>query len=158
MNAVTFQRFDESHLPELMSWFADESTLRTWGGSEFRFPFTPAMFRDDAKVRSLPTWSLVDHGVLVGFGQCYLRVGRCHFGRLAISPSRRGGGLGSRLIRELAYWGRKEFGSDAFSLFVMPENRDARRLYDRMGFEERPYPEPSPATEDYIYMVANTLA
>lgn len=138
-----------------MTWFPDRTALLTWGGSEFRHPFTAETFRDDSKVRSLPTWALVDDGVLAGFGQCYLRAGRCHFGRLAISPARRGGGLGTRLIAELARWGRREFGSDSYSLFVMPANTKARRLYQRMGFAETPYPEPSPATDGYVYMVAS---
>lgn len=154
MRTVTFQRFDESQLPELMTWFGGRAALLTWGGPEFRYPCTPESFRDDAKVRILPTWALVEDGVLVGFGQCYLRVGRCHLGRLAISPARRGGGLGTRLIVELAGWGRCEFRSDTFSLFVIPANTRARRLYERLGFVETPYPEPSPATDGFVYMVA----
>ena len=154
---MTLQPFDEAQLPELMTWFPDRSGLLTWGGSEFRFPFTAETFRDDANVRSLPTWALVEDDALVGFGQCYLRVGRCHFGRLAIAPARRGSGFGSRLIRGLAQWGRNEFRTDSFSLFVLPGNQDAIRLYRRMGFAEIPYPAPSPATDAYIYMVAADL-
>jgi len=154
MAAATLQRFDETHLPELMTWFPDRTGLLTWGGVEFRHPFTADSFRDDAKVQSLPTWALVEDGVLVGFGQCYQRAGRCHFGRLAVSPAKRGRGFGSQLIRELARWGSREFGTGSYSLFVTPANRDARRLYERMGFVEMPYPEPSPATDSYIYMVA----
>jgi ribosomal protein S18 acetylase RimI-like enzyme len=151
---ATFQRFDEARLPELMTWFPDRMALLAWGGPEFRHPFTPETFRDDAKVRSIASWALIEDGTLVGFGQCYLRAGRCHIGRLAISPAKRGGGLGTRLIRELAGWGSKEFGVESLSLFVLPANRDARRLYERLGFVESPDPRPSAVTDGLVYMIA----
>jgi len=156
---MKLQRFHESHLPELMTWFPDETALKTWGGPEFRFPFTATTFREDAKLASLPTWALVaDDGAFAAFGQCYIRVGRCHFGRLAVSPSLRGRGHGTTFIRELARWGTAEFGVDSLSLFVSPGNVRARDLYHRLGFSELPYPDPSFATHSFIYMVATKLA
>ena len=147
--------FDESHLPELMTWFPDETALQTWGGPEFRFPFTETTFREDAKLKSLPTWALFqDRGLFAAFGQCYLRVGRCHFCRLAVAPSLRGRGYGTTLIRELARWGTVEFGVDSMSLFVIASNPRAIALYRRLGFSEMLCPEPSPATDSFIYMVA----
>lgn len=155
---MKLQRFDEIHLPELMTWFRSLGELQTWGGPEFRFPFTEMTFREDSKVRSLPTWALVEEdGKLAAFGQCYLRVGRCHFGRLAVSPSRRGRGYGTTLIRELARRGTAEFGVESMSLFVVATNPRAITLYRRLGFSEAPYPEPSPATDCFIYMVAPKL-
>ena len=142
-----------------MTWFPDESALKTWGGTEFRFPFTEASFREDANLESRPTWLLMgDDGAFAAFGQCYLRVGRCHFSRLAVSPTLRGCGNGTKLIRELARWGKGEFGVDSLSLFAVASNPRAIKLYRRLGFAEMPYPEPSPATDTYIYMVATTLA
>jgi ribosomal protein S18 acetylase RimI-like enzyme len=156
---VTLERFDDSHLPELMTWFPDELALKTWGGPEFRFPFTEASFREDAKLTSLPTWALIeDGGALAAFGQCYIRVGRCHFGRLAVSPTLRGRGYGTTLIRELARWGTAEFATDSLSLFVSPANVRARGLYRRLGFFELPYPDPSFPLHSFIYMVATKLS
>lgn len=156
---MKLQRFRESHLPELMTWFRDVTALQTWGGPEFRYPFTGESFRADAKIESLPTWSLITgDGALAAFGQCYLRVQRCHFGRLAVSPALRGRGHGSTLIRELARWGSAEFGVNEYSLFVVASNLRAIALYRRLGFSEMPYPEPSPAVATFIYMVATKLA
>ncbi len=155
---MKFQPFDDSHLPELMGWFRNADETRTWGGPPFRFPFTEATFREDAKLSALPTWSLVeDDGTLAAFGQCYLRVERCHFGRLAVSPKQRGRGIGTTLIREQARWGSAEFGVSEFSLFVIASNPRAIALYRRLGFSEMPYPEPSPELETFIYMVATKL-
>lgn len=155
---MTINPFEDAQLPELMSWFPDLASCQVWGGPEFRFPFTEATFRIDAKLASLPTWVLLeDDGRLAGFGQCYLRVGRCHLGRLAVAPARRGHGFGSTLVRELCRWGRAHFSATEYSLFVAPVNVQARRLYERLGFVESPYPEASPEVQSFVYMVATEL-
>jgi ribosomal protein S18 acetylase RimI-like enzyme len=152
---VRLRQFSDSWLPELMSWFPDRESCQVWGGPEFRFPFTETSFREDAKLGSLPSWALLrDDGTLAGFGQCYLRADRCHLGRLAIAPAFRGQGFGSTLVRELCRWGRAEFGVESCSLFVMPSNVQAMRLYERLGFAQVPYPEPVAELQEFIYMVA----
>jgi ribosomal protein S18 acetylase RimI-like enzyme len=153
---VRTRPFEDSQLPELISWFPDRDSCQIWGGLEFRFPFTEDSFRNDAKLASLPTWALVrDDGALAGFGQCYLRAGRCHLGRLAVAPAFRGQGYGTTLVRELCGWGRAELGVESCSLFVMPTNVQALRLYQRLGFKAVPYPEPAPELQQYVYMVTS---
>ena len=154
---MRLQSFEDSQLSELMSWFPDRYSCQTWGGPEFRFPFTEATFREDAKLNSLPTYALVEEGTLVGFGQYYLRLGRCHLGRLGIAPALRGRGLGSSLVQELCLTGKAQLGVDSFSLFVLPSNERALRLYQRLGFSPASYPEPSPGLEGAMYMVASRL-
>jgi len=140
-----------------MTWFPDAEQLRAWGGAEYRFPFTPLSFREDSRIDEIDSLSLVeDDGSLAAFGQCYLRVGRCHFGRVGVAPDRRGRGLGSRLIREMAGWGLKQFGERELSLFVYRTNEGARRLYLRLGFREVPYPDPA-FMPDARYMTATSL-
>ena len=155
---MIFQRFDPARLPELMTWFPDAEQCRTWGG-DFRFPFTPESFREDSRIDEIASWSLVaDDAALAAFGQCYVRVERCHFGRLAVSPSMRGSGLGTQLIRELTAWGLGEFGDRELSLFVNQDNERAHLLYLRLGFREVPYPgERSPFMANSRYMIATGL-
>ena len=153
---ATLRVFDDARVPELMSWFTDRESCQVWGGPEFRFPFTESTFRADAKLASLPTRMLVlGDGRLAAFGQYYLRVGRCHLGRLAVAPACRGGGLGTQLVRELCGEGRALFGVGSCSLFVVPTNPRAKALYERLGFAAIPYPEPAPELEPYIYMVTS---
>ena len=153
---VRFQRFDPARLPELAAWFPDADSLRIWGGPEFRHPFTPESFRDDSKVDSIASFSLTgDDGALAAFGQCYLRVERCHFGRVGVAPNRRGAGVGTRLFREMAAWGTREFGPRQLSLFVDKGNERAHQLYLRLGFRVVPYPEPS--LPRMHYMIADRL-
>ena len=155
---LSLHRFQPGELRELMSWFPDEASCRTWGGPEFRHPFTEDTFREDARVQELASWSLVDDdGALCAFGQYYRRLGRCHLGRLAVAPGLRGRGIGSALVRELSERGRAELGTDSCSLFVLPGNERAMRLYSRLGFEARPYPGPASVFEGCTYMVASSL-
>lgn len=154
---MNFRRFDPALLPDLMTWFPDASTLGIWGGPDFRFPFTPDSFRADSKVDDIDSWSLVaGDGALAAFGQCYLRTGRCHFGRVGVSPHRRSGGLGTRLLREMAREGLAKFGERELSLFVRRDNLAAHRLYLRLGFREAPYPDPE-FLADCHYMIASSL-
>ena len=155
---MKFQRFDTAQVPELMSWFADAAALRIWGGPDLRFPFTAASFREYSRDDSIDSFDLVSEGGSVAaFGQCYLRVRRCHFGRVGVSPRWRGQGLGTRLFREMADWGLAEFGPRELSLFVDKTNTDARRLYLRLGFREVEYPEATPPGMDVHYIIAPRL-
>lgn len=157
MGVAQLQPFDAARLPELMGWFPDADACRVWGGPSFRFPFTLESFRHDTRMDSLPTWGLMQGEGLAGFGQYYLRAGRCHLGRLAIAPALRGRGLGGTLVRELCRVGSADLGVATYSLFVLPGNGRALRLYERLGFEPARYPEPDPAFDDCIYMVAGSL-
>jgi ribosomal protein S18 acetylase RimI-like enzyme len=94
-------------------------------------------------------------GELLGFGQYYLRVGRCHLARLAISPIHRGRALGVILIRELCRRGCDEMRVDHCSLFVDPGNAPAIHLYKRLGFTPMAYPEMAPQFAACTYMVAS---
>lgn len=156
---MNFRRFDTALLPELMGWFPDAATLRSWGGPDFRHPFTHESFREDAKVDEIDSWSLVgEDGSLAAFGQCYLRVGRCHFGRVAVSPLLRSAGLGTRLLREMAREGCAKFGDRELSLFVYRDNEAAHRLYRRLGFVEVEYPGRETPADGMRYMIATGLA
>jgi len=151
---MRLQAFEQRWLAELMGWFPDTDACRVWGGPGFRFPFTATTFREDARLDSLPTWALVDDdGRFVGFGQYYLRVGRCHLGRLVVAPARRGRGLGSTLVHELCRQGAAELGTQSCSLFVLPGNERALNLYRRLGFVPVPYPEAAPTFDGCVYMV-----
>src|SRR5512135_2707739 len=156
MEAARLQAFDEAWLPELMRWFDSAAACRVWGGPSFRFPFTRDTFRADARLDSLATFALVTgEATLLGFGQYYLRAGRCHLGRLAIAPEHRSRGLGGSLVRELCRIGSADLGVETYSLFVLPGNERAIRLYERLGFAPARYPEPDPMFDDCVYMVAS---
>lgn len=155
---MKLQAFERAYLPELMGWFPDAHATTVWGGPGFRFPFTETTFSEDARIDGLATHALLDdRGHFVGFGQYYERLGRCHLGRLAIAPTMRGHGFGTQLVRSLCVAGGRALGVDTYSLFVLPGNAKAQRLYERLGFVTTVYPEPSPLFADCVYMVASRL-
>jgi len=139
-----------------MSWFPDQTSCRTWGGPQFRHPFDKDTFQEDSRILSLPSWSVTgSDGSLSAFGQYYLRAGKCHLSRLAVAPHLRGHGIGSALVRELSQQGCEALAVTSCSLFVLPGNESALRLYHRLGFVAVPYPEPDPVFAECIYMVAS---
>src|SRR5437868_648418 len=141
---------------EIMQWFPDRRSCQMWGGPQFRFPFTVSTFLEDTRSRELPSFALLAaDDRLLGFGQYYPRVGRCHLGRLVISPLSRGEGLGRWLIGGLVEIGAQRLGVAECSLFVAPENASAIRLYQRLGFVPSAYPEDDPNVASFIYMVAS---
>ena len=143
----------------LMAWCPDARSCQVWGGPQFRHPFTAETFVADTRCRDLPSFVLQDEaGTVVAFGQYYLRAGRCHFGRLVVSPAMRGRGLGTQLIRGLAREGVSRLGVEECSLFVVPDNLDAMRLYERLGFVVAEYPEDDPDVRPFTYMVAPASA
>ncbi len=142
------------HLREMMGWFPDAQACRTWGGPEFRFPFTETTFSEDSRQASLPSYALVgEAGELLAFGQFYLRAGRCHLGRLAVAPALQGRGLGRRLVVALAELGCRTLGCEECSLFVVPENEVAVGLYEKLGFSVATYPEEGPGLLGFEYRV-----
>jgi ribosomal protein S18 acetylase RimI-like enzyme len=152
---LKLEAVQHSHLPELMRWFPDRRSCAMWGGPEFGFPFTDESFRADLRLH-LPSYSVVgDNGELLGFGQYYVRVGRCHLARLAISPAHRGRALGEFLIRELCRIGCRELNAKDCSLFVMDSNAPALKLYRRLGFVDAQYPGNMPSLAGVIYMVVS---
>ena len=126
-----------------------------WAGPEFRFPYTEETFLADSKLVSLPSYALSgDSGELCGFGQFYLRAGRCHLARLAVAPVQRGRGLGTQLIAMLQERGKQTLRVTETSLFVHINNTAALALYERLGFTRAPYPEPGREIPNSYYMIA----
>jgi len=141
-------------LRAMMTWFPDADSCRNWGGPEFRFPFTEQSFVEDARFPLLPSYVGTDGNSVLGFGQYYLRAGRCHVSRLAVAPAQRGQGLGAGLLAALVDMGARALGVRQCSLFVSAGNERAARLYRRLGFAETDYPDAQAALAGSLYLVA----
>lgn len=142
-----------THLIELMSWFPTEEALSIWSGPGFRYPLDINTFKNDLKLDSLKSFSLVStEGDFLAFGQYYLRLGKCHLGRLVVNPSFRGQGVVSHLIEKLSVMGKSELKTDSCSLFVLGHNKSAIQAYTKLGFSIVDYPDEIPL-ENCLYMV-----
>ena len=143
----------KQHILTLMEWFPDLPSLSLWSGPNFQYPFTYSSFVTDLKMSVLKSFSLVDDGGnFKGFGQFYLRMNKCHLGRIIVAPNCRGQNIGIELITQLSNLGCQQLKVDTISLFVLADNNPALKLYQSFGFETAEYPEKIPL-ENCLYMV-----
>ena len=139
---------------ELMSWFGSQEELMRWGGPFVHFPFTAESFIKDINWPQMTSISAHDKaGRLLGFGQYYVKFGRCHMARLAISPAQRGQGTGKIFIGELMRLASDSTGISRHSLYVLDDNTPAVGCYRSLGFIEAPDPDAPPIIENCIYML-----
>ena len=146
---------DAASAAGLMAWFDSEASLRAWGGPNMRYPMVLAHFLEDIRITTLTSYHLLDSaGELVAFGQYYLREGRCHLGRLAVSPQHRRQGHAQQLIAQLVERGCAELQTSEVSLFVMADNLPAVNCYLGLGFVEASYPSGDIGIDNCLYLVA----
>ena len=144
----------DEKLTELMSWFSTEAALSIWSGPNFSFPFDFNSFKSDLNFESLPSFALLSaQAELLGFGQYYLRLGKCHLCRLVINPNFRGQGIAAHLIQQLSVRGKADLNTNASSLFVMQNNISAIKTYEKSGFTGACYPEKI-TLKDCLYMIS----
>ena len=108
---VPLERFDESHL------LVSGTRWRSRPGAD-RVSVHGGSFREDAKLTSLPTWTLIeDEGALSRLCSYSRRALPLRAAR-GLSLAVRGAvGYGTTLIRELARWGTAEFATDSHFSF-----------------------------------------
>ncbi len=141
------------HLLEMMTWFPSEDKLVIWSGPNFRYPFNSKSFIEDLNIKKLNSFCLVSNKHdLLAFGQYYQRLGRCHLGRLVVSPKFRGRGVASVLMQHLSELGLKALNVKECSLFVFSHNQNAIKAYEKFGFKFSEYPDEMPL-ENCLYMV-----
>ncbi|MGB0495041.1 MAG: GNAT family N-acetyltransferase, partial [Kangiellaceae bacterium] len=95
-------------------------------------------------------------GNLLAFGQYYLRLGRCHLGRLVVNPELRGQGIAYHLINQLSEIGMSDLNTNSCSLFVFERNKNAIQAYAKLGFSVADYPEKM-IMENCLYMVQASI-
>ncbi|MDH3940764.1 MAG: GNAT family N-acetyltransferase, partial [Xanthomonadales bacterium] len=118
------------HAREIMGWFPDKESVFLWGSPYTRYPLTEETFFEDiywSRINSVV--ALKEDGKILGFGQFYLKLGRCHLARLVINPEYRGHGLGKAFISALMNYGGDQLGTREFSLYVMTINKPAVAVY-----------------------------
>jgi len=152
-NGWTLSESTEADITALMNWFPQADDVNIWGGPEFRFPFNRHSFFEDVKWGRMLSYSLFDsQHEFAAFGQLYERYGRINLARLVVDPTRRGEGVGKRLIDLLTAVGPSQFSCDEFSLFVYRENVPAFECYKSMGFVVSDYPDDMPYADVCYYL------
>ena len=100
-------------------------------GRELRW--LDAILADPATPLEVVEWTIVavDAGEILG----YAAVTGCHLENLFIDPGAQGRGVGAALLAELEARLRGAF--DTATLRCLHANRDARRFYERHGYQVR---------------------
>ncbi|MEP4890359.1 MAG: N-acetyltransferase [Aliiglaciecola sp.] len=132
----------EEDLANLCSWFDSLDEVRDWGGPQMSFPVSLATLVAETNFNKVLSYKLIDSkNTMLAFGQCYDRLGRCHFARLIVNPRYRGRGFGKQLVMQLLEQETEKNSLKVFSLFVWPHNQVAKSLYLSLGFQVVDYPE-----------------
>ena len=158
-------------LAELRSWFDDQRAVRSWGGPNFRYPFTEKSFVEDCHWPDMASFCLreparprggaPDSGTrlrFAAFGQLYDRSGRINLARLIVHPARRGRGIGRRLVGLLMNAGARLLPLKEYSLFVYRDNDAALSCYRSMGFEISDYPADQVLADECYFLTRPNIA
>jgi [ribosomal protein S18]-alanine N-acetyltransferase len=100
----------------------------------FATPWTEENFRYELE-ENPAAWNVVvrDGDAVVGFACAYVVAGELMINDVAVTPGRRGDGIGRALVRHLLD-GSIARGCRTATLEVRPANTPARRIYDSLGF------------------------
>ena len=123
-------------LETVLPWVPTPELLRLWGGPALPFPPRADQLWREIGATDQNAFSLVDvQGNVVGFGQALFRSpATVHLGRIIVSPSQRGKGLGRILCQQLIGEGSARHHPTMFTLNVYRNNLPAYNLYLSLGF------------------------
>jgi len=124
----------------LQRWLPDQAALDQWGGPGFSFPIRPLQFQQQLYLPRTQSFWLVEQQQAIAFGQLCDRFERNHLARLLVAPTKRGQGVGKRLIMALMQQAIRQQSTRDFSLFVFRKNQPALRCYQQLGFSFSPQP------------------
>jgi ribosomal protein S18 acetylase RimI-like enzyme len=150
---MNIEKAQLEHVREIFGWFPDKESVVHWGSPYMRYPLHWETFLEDIYWGRMSTRvGLAEDGSLLGFGQYYLKLGRCHLARLVINPDFRGRGLGEKFVAALMEHASEHLGAEEFSLYVMTKNKPACNCYQSLGFSLQDYPHDDPRMEDCVFM------
>ena len=120
----------------IASWVPDAESCLRWAGPRVRFPFSAAELPRLLAVADGQSYCLAERAASpLGFGQHWvLKPGGVHLGRIIVSPTARGRGLGRLLCQLLVAQAIAVTGATGVTLRVFRNNAAALSLYSSLGF------------------------
>ena len=98
------------------------------------FPWTAGIFRDCIRA-GYCCYVIENNGEIVAYVVMSVGAREAHILNICVSPERRGAGYGAILMDKMMGIARR-LQADTMFLEVRPSNEAARRLYDKLGFNE----------------------
>lgn len=124
------------NLKAVLTWVTTPELLKFWGGPALTFPPLPGRTWHEIGATGKNSFSLIGpKGNVLGFGQTLFRAPTTvHLGRIIVSPTIRGKGLGRLLCQQLIQTGSTRYQPSEFTLSVYKNNAPALNLYKSLGF------------------------
>lgn len=144
---IKLEYFTPNDFQQLISWLDDESSLKQWAGSQFRFPLTKEKLEwyledsNDFEHSDTLNYRAVDDQTCETVGHISLtainRQNRsARMTRMLISPGCRGKGLCRQIVSALVKVGFLELDLHRISLGVYDFNDSAIKCYLKSGFKK----------------------
>jgi RimJ/RimL family protein N-acetyltransferase len=136
---VTLRALEPDDFDTMLSWIDSADALFQWSGAwDFRWPLDRSRLRRDlaAAGEGRRLFAAVREGDLAGHVMLTIQPehGLGVIGRVLVDPARRGGGVGTALMREIVRIGFDELGLHRLQLAVYDFNQRAIACYRRVGF------------------------
>mgnify|MGYP001006925770 FL=1 len=117
----------------LCKWSNERGAIfqEQWMGSEVSFPLTYE------KIEKLDNkFSIFNEEEFIGMIQeVKIEKDNIHIGRFVLNPIKTGAGLGTEALKEFMYFIFKDENIRSISLTVFDFNKNAKQVYDKLGFE-----------------------
>jgi len=100
----------------------------------YAFPWTAGIFRD-CMGAGYSCYVLEKNAEIIAYAVMSVGAKEAHILNICVSPARRGAGYGRILMDKMMIIAR-QLQAETMFLEVRPSNESARRLYDKLGFNE----------------------
>lgn len=125
-------------LDVFLCWVHDEEGMVLWSGPTFSWPLDRSQLEEYFSDPHRQYWTGIDGvtGAAIGHASLLIDDGQsCRLGFVILDPSRRGEGLGRKLVSQLMAMLIET--KTEVTLGVYSHNIPARRLYESLGFRGR---------------------
>ena len=124
---------DKDNILLLCKWSNERGAMfqEQWMGTEVSFPLTYE------KIEKLENkFSIFNEKEYIGMIQeVRIQEDNIHIGRFVLNPTKTGAGLGTKALKEFIDFIFKDENIRSISLTVFDFNKNAKRVYDKLGFE-----------------------
>jgi len=136
---ISYQNKKDARILEtvLTNWFKDPKELNlTSPNTSYPFKFKKWVMLTDAD-QEIHSFVIKSEDWIIGMGNLKIipDTKRAHAYHIFIDPNYRQQGLAEKMVRHLELLGRSE-KMEIMTLRVVPKNKPAVKLYEKLGFEE----------------------
>lgn len=141
---IRLRPFKRQDIEKMLPWVADERVFAMWCSGLFAYPLTKEQMeahqtRLEERAEEWMMTALDETGQMIG---CFsvkkadYEQSRAHLGMIVVDNTRRGQGLGRRMVEKAVEYGFSGIGVDKVTLGVFTCNPAARACYKKAGLTD----------------------